>query len=99
MNDVKYVPNDKDVFVIEENGKRIAEMIVSISGNEMSVYHTEVEKELEGQGIGKKLVDAMVSHARSKKLFVIPYCPFVKAHFRRKEEEYADIWKRENTRS
>jgi predicted GNAT family acetyltransferase len=99
MNNVKYVPSDKDTFVIEENDERIAEMIVSISGNEMSVYHTEVLKKLEGQGIGTKLIEAMTAHARANQLRVIPYCPFVKAQFRENEERYADIWEKDHQRT
>ncbi|AKD05025.1 GNAT family N-acetyltransferase [Pontibacter korlensis] len=91
MDNVKYIPNDKDVFAIEENGERIAEMIVSIANKEMSVYHTEVKKELEGQGIGTKLIEAMTDYARSKKLSVIPYCPFVKKSFKNNPDKYADI--------
>ncbi len=46
MNDIKFMQADKgeSVFALEENGERIAEMVVGISGKEMSVYHTEVAK-------------------------------------------------------
>jgi len=96
MNDIQFISNDKDedAFVIEENGQRIAEMAVGILGNEMTVYHTEVAARFEGQGIAKKLFDAMVDHARKNKLQVIVLCPYVLKQFRRNPEQYQDIWKK-----
>ncbi len=97
MNEVQYISGDngESAFVLEENGERIAEMVVGISGNEMSVYHTEVADKLEGQGIGKKLIDVMAEYARTHKLKVIPLCPYVHAQFKRHPEQFADVWKRE----
>jgi predicted GNAT family acetyltransferase len=57
-------------------------MIVGIAEKELSVYHTEVVEHLEGQGIGTRLIEAMIEHARAHQLSVVPYCPFVKAHFK-----------------
>jgi predicted GNAT family acetyltransferase len=39
----------KGAFFIEEDGKRIAEMVISISGNNLTVYHTEVSESLKGK--------------------------------------------------
>ncbi len=94
MNEIVYKPNDKDAFIIEENGKRIAEMIIGISGNDLSVYHTEVVDDLQGEGVGTKMIDAMAEHARTHNLRVIPLCPFVKEHFTKNREVYEDVWKK-----
>jgi predicted GNAT family acetyltransferase len=95
MNEVKFLSNDKGAFVIEENGERIAEMIVGIESNKMSVYHTGVVERMQGQGIGKQLVEAMIQHARDKQYKVEIYCPFVKRIFQQEEGAYADIWEKE----
>lgn len=87
-----FIPNDKGAFIIEENGERVAEMIVGITGKDMSVYHTEVIDRLEGKGIGKKLIDVMVDYANKNHLKVQPICPFVKTMFKRNPEKYAEIW-------
>lgn len=94
MNDIKLILGDTGhgAFVIEDNNERLAEMVISISGNKMTVYHTEVSDKLAGQGIGKKLLAEMVVYARTHTLQVIPLCPFVKAQFERHPEQYADIW-------
>jgi predicted GNAT family acetyltransferase len=96
MSEVKYLPKEKDVFAFEENGERLAEMIVSVSGKEMSVYHTEVDKRLEGRGAGKKLIEAMSDYAREHELRVTPYCPFVKSQFQKYPDKYSDIYQKED---
>lgn len=92
MNEVSFVPNDKAAFTIEENGNRVAEMIVGITDKKMSVYHTEVASELEGKGFGTRLVEGMADYARKNKLKVDPICPFVKAKFQDFPDKYDDIW-------
>lgn len=49
--------------------------------------HTEVPAELEGQGIGSRLVKAALGDARHHSLKVIPLCTFVARYFDRHAEE------------
>ena len=91
MSEVKFIPKCKDAFAIEENGVRVAEMIVSINGNTMQVYHTEVNPGQKGKGLGAKLVDGMANYARQHNLKVAPHCPFVQARFKDTPEKYADL--------
>lgn len=79
-------------FFIMNGEEQIAEMEIRISGNELTVYHTEVSPKEEGKGLAKKLLAAMVDHARKNELKVNPLCPYVHAQFRRRPDEYADIW-------
>lgn len=70
----------KGSFYVEENGKRVAEMVYVWAGEKaFIVEHTEVDASLEGKGVGKQLVHHMVEFARAKQLKVIPLCPFTKA--------------------
>lgn len=94
MNEVQLVVNSRGhgAFQIAEGGKKIAEMVIAIDAENLTVYHTEVAPEAEGKGLAKKLLQEMVSYAREKKLSVIPLCPFVHAQFKRHPEQYADIW-------
>lgn len=52
--------------------------------------HTEVPEELEGQGIGSKLVKHVLDKARSDGEKVAPWCPFVRAYIDR-HPEYEDL--------
>lgn len=82
------------LFYIEEYGERIAKMFVEIKPHELVAIHTEVDQKAEGRGLAKMLLTAMVKYARDHKLMVIPNCPYVRAQFERRPDEYADIWKK-----
>lgn len=94
MNEIelKLEQNGKGAFVIEEAGERIAEMVIGISGSNMTVFHTEVSDKLKGQGVASRLLETMAAYAREHKLKVIALCPYVSAQFKRHPDQYADIW-------
>ena|SRR5215207_3717883 len=97
MDEIKLSLNEKQQgnFTISEEGDQLGEMEISISGNNLIVYHTEVAAKAEGKGIAKKLLAAMVAHAREQDLKVVPLCPFVHLQFKRHPDEYADVWNQE----
>jgi uncharacterized protein len=94
MNEIDFQldAGGRGAFVIEKDGKRVAEMAVAIRDNNLTVFHTEVSEELKGQGIAAKLLATMVEYARTHALKVIPLCPYVAAQFKRHPDDYADIW-------
>lgn len=94
MDEVKLNLNDKGqgAFYIIAEAEQMGEMVVSISGESLTVNHTEVLPKAEGKGYAKKLLNAMVNYARSNHLKVIPLCTYVLARFKRHSEQYADIW-------
>src|ERR1700760_959100 len=96
MNNIELKLDDKNkgAFVIEDNGKILAEMVIEINGSNLTVFHTEVAPELQGQGISKKLLEAMVSYARQHQLKVIALCPYVSVQFQRHPDLYGDVWNR-----
>lgn len=96
MEDIKLNLNEKGHghFFVNKNDEQIAEMQIGISGNDLTVYHTEVSPEYEGQGLAKKLLSAMVDYARTNQLKVIALCPYVLSQFKRHAEEYRDVWKK-----
>lgn len=70
----------------------IAASYYDISGNVITFTHTEVPKELEGRGIGSRLIKGALDQVRAQNLKVVPLCPFVKAYIG-KHSEYADLLK------
>ncbi|MEO8861482.1 MAG: GNAT family N-acetyltransferase [Ginsengibacter sp.] len=96
MSEVEMELDDKGQgsFYIYENNERIAKMVFGISGDKLTVYHTEVDPEDEGQGLAKKLLAALVAYARKNKLKVYPLCAFVALQFKRNPREYEDIWEK-----
>jgi predicted GNAT family acetyltransferase len=94
MNDVQLMLRDNGTgaFHVDEDGERVAEMVISIVGSNLTVFHTEVADKLQGQGVSGKLLAAMVGYAREKHLKVIPLCPYVSAQFKRHPDLYHDVW-------
>ncbi len=94
MENVTLHLNEKGhgAFIIKDADKKIGEMVVGVAENTLTVYHTEVQPEYEGKGVGKLLLTAMVAYARAHSLQVIPLCVYVLAQFKRHPELYADIW-------
>jgi len=97
MEQIKLTLDDKGngAFQVMDGEQQLAEMVLSVSGNHLTVFHTEVSPEQEGKGLAKKLLDAMVDYARKHALKVIPLCPFVHAQFKRHPEEFRDVWLKE----
>jgi len=87
--------NGSGYFNISEDGEKVGDMMISVSGNDLTVYHTEVLPKAEGKGLAKKLLASMVDYARKNNLKVIALCPYVHAQFLRHPDEYNDIWKNE----
>jgi uncharacterized protein len=90
--ELKLDQTGKGAFVIEEAGERLAEMVIGISGNNLTVYHTEVSDQLKGQGIASKMLSVMVNYARENRLKVIALCPYVNSQFKRHADQYSDVW-------
>jgi predicted GNAT family acetyltransferase len=54
-----------------------------VAGKSIDLIHTEVPVELEGRGLGGRLVRSALDDARSRGLTVIPSCPFVQTYLKR----------------
>jgi uncharacterized protein len=89
---LKLDDNGEGAFYVLDGQDEIAQLVVSISGNEMTAHHTEVFPKGEGKGLGKRLITEMAAYARKKNLKIIALCPFVFGQFKRHPETYADIW-------
>ena len=94
MNEVILKLNEKGhgAFFIMNGEEQLGEMVVSVSGKNLTVYHTEVAAEAEGKGFAKNMLTAMVDYVRKNNLKVIPLCPYVHAQFQRHPADYADVW-------
>jgi predicted GNAT family acetyltransferase len=74
----------RGAFLIAKQGIRLAQMTYSrTSDNLVIIDHTEVDDQLRGLGVGRKLLDAVVAWARETHTKVIATCPYAKAQFER----------------
>ena len=83
----------KGVFLIRnDEGKRVAEMTYAITGDsEFTVDHTEVNEQLRGKGVAKRLLEAAAEHARENNLKIHASCPFANRQLR-SNPEYKDVF-------
>lgn len=62
-----------------------------LDGERITMYHTEVEREYEGRGLGAELARDALDDVRRRGLVLVPRCPFIAAYVRRHPDEYLDL--------
>ena len=72
-------------------GGHLAELVYRRNGKRLVLMHTEVPPELEGRGVGGRLVTAAVDHAAQRGMTVVPLCPFARGWLRRHPEVAARV--------
>jgi len=64
----------------------LAELVYHIRGDRLVLIHTEVPLELEGRGLGGRLVTAAADRAAREGLTLVPLCPFARGWLGRHPE-------------
>ncbi len=64
-----------------------------LSADRMVLVRTVVQEGFEGQGVGSRLVEAVIDDARQRGLRVVPECPFV-VGWLQKHPEQQDVLER-----
>ena len=67
-------------------GEQVAMVEYILTSRNITFTHTEVPRELEGQGIASQMARTALEYARDHDLKVIPLCPFVGSYIRRHRE-------------
>lgn len=88
MTDVTDNP-DRHRYEMTVEGKT-AVAVYERDDDTVTFTHTVVPSELEGRGIGSKLVKFALDDARANGLRVVPQCPFVAAWIER-HPDYAEL--------
>jgi len=88
--------------LIDNTARRRFEMAVAddvafvnyaVEAGRLMLLHAEVPQHLEGHGVGKTLVRAVLEEARRRDVKIVPVCSFV-ALFIRRNPEFGDlVWK------
>lgn len=72
------------------DGKLVGGVAYLPSPGVVILVHTEIAEELEGQGLGGRLVAGTLDDIRARGLRFVPVCPFVDSYLERRPE-YADL--------
>ncbi len=72
------------------DGAMLGHADYSLSPGVVVLTHTEVDDDLEGEGVGSRLVAGALDDVRARGLGVVARCPFVRAYVER-HPEYADL--------
>lgn len=79
-------------FYIEIDGEQKAEMTYIFKNEHIiDINHTEVDDSLKGEGVGYKLIDAVVAFMRENNLKAVASCPYVEHVFKKKQDDYKDV--------
>ena len=94
MSKIKFETNSNNIytFSLYTDNKKVGEMMVRITTELLTIYHTIVEADQQGRGFGKQLLEFMAVYARKHRLKVIPLCKYARAQFQSHIELYGDIW-------
>ncbi|PZJ77928.1 GNAT family N-acetyltransferase [Staphylococcus aureus] len=92
MSKLEIKQGENKFYIGDDENNALAEITYRfVDNNEINIDHTGVSDELGGQGVGKKLVKAVVEHARENHLKIIASCSFAK-HMLEKEDSYQDVY-------
>ena len=86
MSEINVIHNpEKKQFEAEVDG-HLGRTEYMMTGETIIFTHTEVPRELEGQGIAGHIAKVALDYARDNNLLVMPLCPFVAGYIRRHPE-------------
>jgi hypothetical protein len=77
-------------YDVELNGTPAGLIRFTRDDNVITMVHTEIDPQFEGQGVGGELVKRALDDVRARGERVIPLCPFVSAYIDN-HAEYADL--------
>ncbi|MGN0362426.1 MAG: GNAT family N-acetyltransferase [Bilifractor sp.] len=86
--DIKF-ENYRNRAAAYDGSREIGVCVFTRSDNRWIIEHTEVDPLYNGNGIAGKLVDAVVDHARSLGVKILPLCSYARG--RMEKPEYADV--------
>ncbi len=88
MHDLKQ--GEKGFYIGDEDAP-LADIKISRKENlAIVIEHTRVSETLKGQGIGGRLVEAVVELAKKEGLKILPLCSYARAYLQKKPE-YKDL--------
>jgi hypothetical protein len=87
--------DSKGTTVAINDGVEIAEMTYSKAGTkQIIINHMEVNNSVQRQGIGRQLLEVIVTYARDNHRKIIPLCPFARREFDKDDSLHDELKQR-----
>ncbi|OHX52463.1 hypothetical protein BB776_02285 [Planococcus salinarum] len=84
------IKHESNKFFVERESDELASLAYTPDDEVLTVVHTVVSPELEGQGVGKKLVSKVVQYARDEGKSIDAQCSFARSVIE-KHPEFQDV--------
>ncbi|GLB64790.1 N-acetyltransferase [Dietzia sp. NCCP-2495] len=85
---------EQEAFMVRTQGDEVAgRAFFRTRGQDRIFYHTEVDEEFGGRGIGTLLVRGAVEATRAEGVQIVAVCPLVKGFLEKSGEEFAGGWR------
>ena len=91
MSDLVVRDNPEELrYEALRDGELVGLIRYRVEPGALVLVHTEVAEEVEGTGVGSRLVRRAIEDIRARGLELVPVCPFVLGYLRR-HPEHADL--------
>ncbi|MDQ1702850.1 MAG: uncharacterized protein QOF57_2102 [Frankiaceae bacterium] len=82
---------DKSRFELYVDDRLVGRADYRVDGDRVLFPHTEVDAELNGQGLGSTLARAALDAVKAEGKRIVPQCSFIALYVRRHREDYAEF--------
>jgi uncharacterized protein len=82
---------DESRYEVLVDGRLAGFALYRLDGKRITMFHTQVEPEYKGEGLGGELARAALDDVRRCGLGLLPLCPFIAGYIRRHPGDYLDL--------
>lgn len=80
-----------DRYEVRVDGVLAGVATYGLRGERITIFHTEVDPEYEGHGVGTQLAKSALDDVAARGLELNPRCPFIAAYVREHPDLYLDL--------
>ena len=73
-------------YVVMVDGQRKGKAVYHLRGGRYFFVHTEIDPDMGGRGLGRRLVEFALEDVKAREGTVVPICPFFRSYIKRHPE-------------